>query len=97
MYEYMLDKCYIAFKGKVYRQHIGIPMGIDPAPFLANLFLHFSEFRYMDELIKSGELSKAKKLSNNFRYLDDLLGLNDNGIFNQVYEYLSPRTHFESH
>ena len=43
----MIDNCYIVFKGKVYRQHIGIPMGIDPAPFIGNLFLHFSETRYM--------------------------------------------------
>ena len=80
----MIDNCYIVFKGKVYRQHIGIPMGIDPAPFIANLFLHFSETRYMHSLINSGNLVKAKKLSNNFRYLDDLLGLNDRGLFGEA-------------
>ena len=42
-----IDSCYIEFKGKVYRQHIGIPMGVDPAPFIANLFLHYSESRYI--------------------------------------------------
>ena len=47
MYNYMIDRCYIEFKGKVYRQHIGIPMGVDPAPFIANLFLHYSESRYI--------------------------------------------------
>ena len=36
-FNYMADNCFILFiKGKVYRQTIGIPMGIDPAPFIAN-------------------------------------------------------------
>ena len=85
-----IDNCYIEFKGKVYRQNIGIPMGVDPAPFIANLFLHWSEFRYMESLINSGDLIKAKKLSNNFRYLDDLLGLDDNGLFHNVNNLIYP-------
>ena len=84
MFKYMIDNCFIVFKGKVYRQSIGIPMGIDPAPFIANLFLHHYENNYMYSLINSGDLHKAVKLSNFFRYLDDLLGLNDKGIFDQV-------------
>ena len=84
LFNYMIDNCYIVFKGKVYRQNIGVPMGIDPAPFIANLFLHFYENRYVYSLINSGNLYNAKKLANNFRYLDDLLGLNDKGFFSQV-------------
>ena len=33
---------------------------------------------------------KARKLSNNFRYLDDLLGLNDKGLFGQVCDIIYP-------
>ena len=32
----------------------------------------------------------AKKLANNFRYLDDLLGLNDKGFFSQVNSTIYP-------
>ena len=56
MFNYMIDNCFIVFKGKVYRQSIGIPMGIDPAPFIANLFLHHYENNYMYSLINSGDL-----------------------------------------
>ena len=91
MFNYMLDNCYILFKGKVYRQIIGVPMGIDPAPFIANLFLHFYENAYMHSLIKSGEIYRAIKLSNIFRYLDDLLGLNDNGNFDRVSSKIYPK------
>ena len=91
MFNHMIDNCYIVFKGKVYRQTIGIPMGVDPAPFIANLFLHYYENRYMYSLIDSGNLNDAKKLSNNFRYLDDLLGLNDKGFFGQNSAIIYPR------
>ena len=90
LFNYMIDNCYIVFKGKVYRQNIGVPMGIDPAPFIANLFLHFYENRYVYSLINSGNLYNAKKLANNFRYLDDLLGLNDKGFFSQVNSTIYP-------
>ena len=56
-------------------------MGIDPAPFMANLFLFYYENRFMVDLISSKEVFRAKKLSKSFRYLDDLLALNDSGLF----------------
>ena len=37
------------------RQAIGIPIGINPAPFWANLFLYQYEHRYMDTLITENE------------------------------------------
>ena len=55
-----------------------------------NLFLHFYENRYMYSLINSGNLYNAKKLANNFRYLDDLLGLNDKGFFSHVSSTIYP-------
>ena len=37
--EYLIDNIYISVGNRVYRQCVGIPMGTDYAPFLANLFL----------------------------------------------------------
>ena len=65
-------------------------MRIDPAPFIANLFLHYSENRFMKSLIESKDLVKARSLSNFFRYLDDLLGLNDKGLFDQFSNIIYP-------
>ena len=78
---YLIDSSFISFKGKVFKQNVGIPMGIDPAPFMANLFLFYYENRFMVDLISSKEVFRAKKLSKSFRYLDDLLALNDSGLF----------------
>ena len=85
-----MDNCFIMFKGKVFRQIIGIPMGIDPAPFIANLFLHFYENKYINSLINSGNLTLAYKLARIFRYLYDLLGLNDCGNFLKVCKTIYP-------
>ena len=47
--EYLVDNIY---GNKVYRQCVGIPMGTDCAPLLANLFLFYYEYKYMKKLIK---------------------------------------------
>ena len=55
-------------------------MGLDPAPFLANLFLAYYEIHFIDELRKT-DYGRAKKFLNTYRFIDDLTPLNDNGEF----------------
>ena len=38
--KYLLDNCFFTVGNIVMKQDIGIPMGINPAPFWANLFLY---------------------------------------------------------
>ena len=59
-------------------------MGIDPAPFMANLFLHYYENKFIKSLIENGDLDKATKLKDTFRYLDDLLSINDDLYFKDI-------------
>ena len=55
----------------ILKQDIGIPMGIDPAPFWANLFLYHFEAKYFTSLV-----SARSKIPYNFhsigRFIDDL-------------------------
>ena len=44
----------------------------------------------MQKLIKSGDIVTAKKISNIFRYLDDLLGLNDEDFFRRASNTIYP-------
>ena len=46
---YLLDNIFIRFETKLYRQTIGIPIGTNCAPLVANLFL----FCYERDFIKS--------------------------------------------
>ena len=75
-----LSNCYFTVGLKIFCQVIGIPMGSDPAPFFANLFLYYYENKWMKDL-KRKDLIKARKLCNLFRFIDDLSALNDSGEF----------------
>ena len=69
----------------MFRQVIGIPMGTDCAPFLANLYLYALEFKFLDTLSKKN-IRLARRFSNSFRYIDDLLMFNNDGIMDE-YKY----------
>jgi hypothetical protein len=76
---YLIDNMYIEHEGAVHRQEIGIPMGTDCAPFLANLYLFALEYEWME---RQEQTEKGRKLLQRLgmqsRYIDDLLGLNEN-------------------
>ena len=74
--EYLIDNIYVSIGNKVYRQCIGIPMGMDCTPLVANVFPFYYEHKYMRNLIRSN-LMLAKRFSNTMRYIDDLLTLNN--------------------
>ena len=44
-----MDNIYIKVGNKIFRQMIGIPIGADCAPLLANLFLFYYEYKFMQE------------------------------------------------
>ena len=56
----MINNTYFGINNGVFRQVIGIPMGSDPAPFFANLFLFHFECQWMEHLRKN-DLRRGKK------------------------------------
>ena len=68
-----MDNIYIRFGTKLYRQIVGIPMGTNCAPLVADLFLFCYEGDFMTSLsdVKQAEIIEAFKSTS--RYLDDLL------------------------
>ena len=77
---YLLFNCDFTVTPKIFCQIIGIPVGSDPVLFFANLFLHLSESKWMNEL-KKNDLIKARNLCNVFRFSDDLNSINDGAKF----------------
>ena len=71
------------------RQKIGIPMGINPVPFWANLFLYTYENKYMLQLISNNKI-KASRFRATKYFVDDLGNLNHRGVFNDVYKDIHP-------
>ena len=60
MIDFLIDNIYIKIHNHLFRQCIGIPMGTNCAPFLANLFLYSYEVEFLRAMKKSNKkLSKA--------------------------------------
>ena len=56
---------------------VGIPMGTNFVPLLADLFLHSYENEFLDKLIKEGKRKLARKFNLSYRYIDDLISFNN--------------------
>ena len=74
--DFLIDNIYVRFGSSVFRQVIGIPMGTNSAPLLADLFLHTFEYDFMVKTMKQ-DITKAIQFSNTFRYIDDLFSVNN--------------------
>ena len=76
LFEYLIDNIYIRFGNNVFRQVIGIPMGTNCAPSLANLYLFYHEYDFLMKLGK-GNNFEGKSFNRTFRFIDDLLSINN--------------------
>ena len=61
-----------SFHGMVYQQVVGIPMAINCAPLIADLFLYCHERDFMSNPQKSEWLDLIDKFNDTSRYLDDI-------------------------
>ena len=52
MSEFMVDNMYVKFGGQLFPQTVGIPMGTNCAPLLADLFPCSYENEFLDKLLK---------------------------------------------
>ena len=89
MLQYLLNNIYVKYKDSIFRQIIGVPMGTDCAPDLANLFLFVFEYKYVMNLISEGD-PDLRLFQFVYRYIDDLLILNDDGHFDKIYKTVYP-------
>ena len=87
--KHLIQNCFFIVGNVVLRQAIGIPMGIDPAPFWANLFLYAYENNFMTDLISTDKV-KARRFHSTKRFIDDLCALNDGGEFGRVHKHIYP-------
>ena len=80
---FLADNWYFCFGGLCFIQVIGVPLGIDPKPYLANFMLWFYEFNFISSLYKSN-YRRALKLNNTFRLINDIYTLNSDGTFKEI-------------
>ena len=85
---FLLDNIYIRFGTKLYRQIIGIPMGTNCAPLVADLFLFCYERDFMKDLSSDNMADVIKTFNSTARYLYDLIHIDNpyfEGMVNQIY------------
>ena len=87
---YLLDNCYFSIGENIFKQVVGIPMGSDPAPFMANLFLYYYESKFLKQY-KVNNMKNARKFNFIFRFIDDLLAVNDDGEFEKNIKKIYPK------
>ena len=73
MTEFLVDNIHVRFGGQLFRQMVGIAMGRNCAPLLADLFLYSYENEFLDKLIKEGKRKLARKFNLSYCYISDLI------------------------
>ena len=73
----------------MYRQNIGITMGTDCAPQLANLYLLYYEYSYMRSLLKTN-LCLTKRFADTVMYIDDLVATSNSKFNSQMSNIYHP-------
>ena len=86
---YLLDNIFIRFGTKLYRQTIGIPMGTNCAPLVADLFRFCYERDFMKSLSRENQADIIEAFNSTSRYLDDLLNI-ENIYFDQMVDRIYP-------
>ena len=83
--EFILDNIFVKFGDLVFKQVIGIPIGLDSGQDIANLLLFCYESNYVEKISKTN-MSLARKFSLCSRYIDDLFVGNFPSFKDHVYE-----------
>ena len=84
--QHLIDNTFVQFGGRPFRQVIGIPMGTNCAPLLADLFLYSYENEFLDNMIRSGHRRLARSSNLCYRYINDLIVFNNKKFLNYLKE-----------
>ena len=90
LFTFLMENIYVQFDGMVYQQIVGIPMGTNCAPLIADLFLYCYERDFMSNLQKSKRFDLIDKFNYTSRYLDDIFTI-DNPTFAEHIPDIYPR------
>ena len=84
--KFLIDDIFVKFGGCLFCQVIGIPMGTNCAPLLADLFLYFYESEFLDNMIRGGHRKLDRSFNLCYRYIDDLIVFNNKKFEDYVKE-----------
>ena len=76
-FTFLMENIYVQFDCMVYQQIVGIPMGTNCAPLIADLFLYCYERDFMSDLQKSKRFDLIDMFNDTARYLDDIFTIDN--------------------
>ena len=77
MLEFLVDNIFVVFGGKVFQQIVGILMGTNCAPLIADIFLYSYEAEFIQSLLSTGKKKLASQFNFTYRYIDYVLSINN--------------------
>jgi hypothetical protein len=84
MLGFLVDSIKVVFEDQVFKQSVGIPMGMNCAPLLADVFLYSYEAEFVQRLLQNDNKKLAMSFNHTFRYIDYVLSIN-NHKFHLIY------------
>ena len=90
MLEFLVDNIFVVFAGKVFLQIIGISMGTNCSPLLADIFLYSYEAEFIQSLLSAGKKRLASQFNFTYRYIDDVLSINNPDFENYLCQTYPP-------
>ena len=85
MLDFLIDNIFVVFGGQVYQQTVGIPMGTNCAPLLADLYLFSYEAAFIQGLLQQKQKKLAQSFNYTYRYIDDVLSLNNSKLSDHLH------------
>lgn len=86
LFVFLLDNIYLQNGDIILRQVVGVPMGTNSSPPIANLYLYGYENKFISKLISQNRTPEARRLHYMFRFLDDTCCVN-NPLWTQYTSY----------
>ena len=88
MLELFIENTFAMLSGRVFQQTVGIPMRTNCTPLLPDLFFYSYDVDFIQGLLKKNEKKLARSFNFTFRYIDDVLSLNNStfaAFVNRIY------------
>jgi hypothetical protein len=90
MLGFFIDNIFVVFDNKIFQQTVGIPMGTNYALLLADLFLYSYEAEFIEKLIHYKNKHLVLAFNSTFRYIDDVLSINNDQFHSYVDSIYTP-------
>ena len=89
----ILDSAIVACGSDLFRQIVGVPMGFNDSPWIAQTFFDYLDYLFVDNAVQQQDWDTALAISHMHRVADDVLCFNCLDFFKVMSQWGSITTH----